>query len=157
MGAEVKTVRSNQRIRRIFVRRVVRHHHVKELTVGRLNVLRRNVERVGEATVRILTHLMRKIPEFPAVFVKRPRTIVSPAVHVRRPALHQSQLVESVLLTELSAQRGSRHRHRAALRNIEGSRIDLQLNVFGVCRANNISRRRHHRKLRAHRERVGTT
>ena len=155
MGASIQTVRPTRRFRLSFIRRVVRHHHIEELTVGSLNVLRGNLKRVGEATVRVLPHLMHQILEHSAVLVERLITIVL-RIHVHRPALHQSQLVESVLLTELSAQRGSRHRHRAALRNIEGSRSHLQLNIPRVLRINSISGKRRHRKLRAHRELMAT-
>ena len=155
MGADVNTIYRTQQIQLIYIRGVVRHEHVKELAVRRLNVLRGNLKRVGEATVRVLPHLMLQILEKPAVLVER-RIIITPIMHVHRSTSHQSQLVEGVLLTELGAQRGSRHRHRAALRNIESSRIDLQLHVSGVHRANRISGRRRHRKLRAHRELMAT-
>ena len=152
MGAGIQTVRQTPRFQLSFIRRpVVRHHHIEELTVGSLNVLRGNLKRVGEATVRVLPHLGLQVLEKPAVLVERRITIVF-RIRVQRSALHQNQLVESVLLTEFSAQRRSRHRHRATLRNIEGSRIDLQLNICRVHPIKSISGKRRHRKLGAHRE-----
>ena len=120
-------------VRLALARRVVGQHHVKGRRRDRPDGLLLDLEGEGEASVRVVVDdtVFSKMIDLATV-----QGILGCLTGTGPPVIgttvHEAELEELVLLTELGAQRGGRHGHRASLRNVEGAGSDLQINLVSI-------------------------
>ena len=123
-------------VRLALARRIVGQHHVKGRRRGSPDGLLLDLKGEGEAPVRVVADntVISKMINLAAV-QRILGCLAGTGPLVTGTTVHEAELEELVLLTELGAQRGSRHGHRAALRNIESAGGDLQINLVSIAHA----------------------
>ncbi|CNI63809.1 Uncharacterised protein [Mycobacterium tuberculosis] len=120
-------------VRLALTRRIVGQHHVKGRRRGRPDGLLLDLKGEGEAPVRVVADntLISKMINLAAV-QRILGCLAGAGPLVIGTTVYETELEELVLLTELGGQRGSRHGHRATLRNIESAGGDLQINLVSI-------------------------
>ena len=123
-------------VRLALARRVVGQHHVKGRRRGGPDGLLLDLKGEGEAPVRVVVDdtVFSKMID-PAAVQGILGCLAGTGPLVTGTTVHETELEELVLLTELGGQRGSRHGHRATLRNIESAGGDLQINLVSIADA----------------------
>ena len=120
-------------VRLALTRRIVGQHHVKGRRRASRDGLLLDLKGEGEAPVRVVVDdtVISKMIDLAAV-QRILGCLAGARPLVIGTTVHEAELEELVLLTELGGQRGSRHGHRAALRNIESAGGDLQINLVSI-------------------------